>query len=233
MWIDDEILRRCAEPVALACWVPETSLVVLGSANDPEVEVDVAACAAANVPVLKRYGGGGAVVLHPGCAIVSLGLWVRQWFQNKLYFDLANRALVGALASEWPELSDLRQDGLSDLKWPGGGRDLKVAGTSLFRSRNYLLYQASLLVDVRLDEIEAYLKHPSREPAYRKGRAHRDFLVGVGDLAKEATPRAVQKVLETKLSASIEALFGEELAQPMAEQFPTLLARAERGVATT
>jgi lipoate-protein ligase A len=233
VWIDDHILRRCAEPLALACWVPETPVVVLGSANDPAVELNVAACEAAGVEVLKRYGGGGAVVLHPGCVVVSLGLWVRQWYQNKAYFERANGALIDALAEEWPELRQLRQDGLSDLVWPEGG-DRKVAGTSLFRSRNYLLYQASLLVDVGISHIETLLAHPSREPEYRRRRPHREFLCGVGDMVKSAVIPAdvVRNVLELRLPKAIERAFAGELVKPESAQFPTLLARAERGSVT-
>ena len=168
MWIDDDVLRRCDEAVALTVFVPATPIVVLGSANVAEREADVEACAAAQVPVLKRYGGGGAVVLHDGCVVVSLGCWVRQHFQNKLYFERVNAAVIDALALAWPPLAGLTQRGLSDVVFG----DRKVAGTSLFRSRNYLLYQASLLVDPKLALIERFLRHPSREPDYRAGRAH-------------------------------------------------------------
>src|SRR5262245_50505869 len=102
MWIDDDILRRAAEPMVVTCWVPAATMVVLGSSNQAEVELNLAHCADDQVPILKRYGGGGAVVLHSGCAVVSVGLWVRQHFHNSFYFRLINQAVIQAFARQWP-----------------------------------------------------------------------------------------------------------------------------------
>lgn len=222
MWIDDEILHRCAEPLALSCWVPERPMVVLGSSNQAEAEVAIDRCQEDGVPILKRYGGGGTVLLYPGCLVVSLGTWVRQPFQSKHYFDLANRSVISALAQLSSPFAKLDQRGLSDITF--GER--KVAGTSLFRSRNYLLYQASLLGRLDLGMIDRYLSHPSREPEYRAGRNHRDFLLGLEDIDPTFAVETICTVLEQKLTQAIVATFGEELVMPAPEQFATLLKRA-------
>ncbi|MBM4250965.1 MAG: hypothetical protein FJ146_03265 [Deltaproteobacteria bacterium] len=223
MWIDDEILRRCDEDLALHCWVPTDSMVVLGASNAAEVEVDTPNCALDGVPVLKRYGGGGTVVLHPGCAVVSLGCWVKQPFQNKFYFELVNRALIAALGSGWPELNALGQSGLSDIVHG----DLKVAGTSLFRSRNYLLYQASILVDCQVDVIDKYLKHPSREPEYRRGRSHSSFLTGLNEIVGGiiSGPLCAEHLSQT-LPQQLKQLLDAELVSTIPEQWSGLHRRA-------
>jgi lipoate---protein ligase len=76
-------------------------VVVLGSSNQPDVEVQVNNCQRDGIPILKRYGGGGTVLLYDGCVIVSLGLWVRQHYQNKLYFECLNQAVIEALGRRW------------------------------------------------------------------------------------------------------------------------------------
>src|SRR4051812_5844165 len=98
MWIDDVILKRCGERMAIDSWIPEHPLVVLGSSNQSNVEVEEGLCAADGVPILKRYGGGGTVLLYDGCLVVSVGAWVRQHFQNKLYFSALNQAVINTLA---------------------------------------------------------------------------------------------------------------------------------------
>ena len=51
-------------------WEPERTEAVLG-AGTPETDVDLARCAADGVPVYRRRGGGGAVVLAPGCLVIT------------------------------------------------------------------------------------------------------------------------------------------------------------------
>lgn len=222
MWIDDQILRRCSEDLAVNCWVPTDFMVVLGASNSEEIEVDTHNCSAERVPILKRYGGGGTVVLYPGCAVVSLGCWVRQHFQNKFYFELVNNAVISALGSRWPELGGLGQSGLSDIVYG----DLKVAGTSLFRSRNYLLYQASILVDCQIEVIDKYLKHPSREPEYRRGRSHKSFLTGLNQLVSGLTAAACVDHLVDNLPTQLKRLLDAEMISSIPEQWSGLHRRA-------
>lgn len=229
MWIDDDILNHAAQQITIRCFVPEKTVIVLGASNVAEEEVNLAACAADDVPVFKRYGGGGTVVLHQGCAVVSLGVWVRQHFQNKLYFERLNAALIDSMALFAPSLAELTQRGLSDLAL--GER--KVAGTSLFRSRNYLLYQASILVDPQIELLERYLRHPTREPDYRGGRSHRDFVVGIGELVPGLTAHATVDLMGESLKATLLLRLGDELALPHHDQFAGLYARANSRLATT
>ena len=228
MWIDDTVLVRCAEDLTVSVWVPDHVLVVCGAANDPDREVVLSACAANNVPVVKRYGGGGTVVLSPDCVVVSVGTWVRDPFQNHRYFTLLNQALIDALAAAWPIFADLTQAGVSDVVH--GER--KVVGTSLFRSRNYILYQASLIVTPAFELLARYLKHPSREPEYRRGRAHRDFVTGLAAIAEAATAAEVAEKLQLHLPTKLTDRLRSERVAPQAEQQENLLARARAGRAT-
>lgn len=222
MWIDDQILARCSEDLVVDCWVPREMTVVLGASNAAEVEVNTLNCTLDNVPVLKRYGGGGTVVLHSGCAVVSVGCWVKQHFQNRFYFEILNNSVIAALASRWPKFETLGQSGLSDIVHG----DFKVAGTSLFRSRNYLLYQASVLVDCQVETIDRYLNHPSREPEYRRGRSHRTFLAGLSEVVDGLTAQLCVEQLSADLPNQLRRLLGEEIITSMPEQWSGLHRRA-------
>lgn len=222
MWIDDQLLTRCHEDLALSIWVPRSPIVVLGSSNKPEQEADTQACERDGIAILRRYGGGGTVLLHSGCVVVSIGAWVRHAYQNKLYFDLFNRTIIMALEQLWPEIKGLSQRGLSDIAL--GER--KVAGTSLFRSRNYALYQASLLVDLQLPSIDLYLRHPSREPDYRGGRSHAEFLMGLSEIVEGLTAETVALGFEVEVERVLQRIGKDEMMGAQPDQFAHLLQRA-------
>ena len=225
MWIDDQILENFESRICSKVFVPKTEAVVLGSGNEAAKEVNIAACQSLKIPIIRRYGGGGTVVLYPGCVVVSLGCWVKDQFSNNLYFKMINQAVISSLASEWSVLSGLSQAGISDIVM----KDRKIAGTSLFRSRNYLLYQASILVQMNPSLIESVLSHPSKEPDYRRGRKHSDFLVGLSDIepligSSEHVADIVDRVLISKLKNEMAAHF----IDPQPAQYKSLRDRLDR-----
>jgi lipoate-protein ligase A len=150
-------------------WEPERIECVLG-AGTPERDVDLALCAATDVPVYRRRGGGGAVVLSPGNLVITaaypanLKRFASQWIIP------IGEAVVRALQRVGVEGAAVR--GLGDVAIG----DRKILGASLYANREVALYQGSLLVDSDLSLIPAYLPHPSREPDYRRGRSHLEFV---------------------------------------------------------
>lgn len=225
MWIDDQILKQFKKTLHAEIFVPQTTCVVLGSGNDEALEVNLESCQESSISVMRRYGGGGTVVLYPGCVVVSLGCWVKEQFQNTLYFRLINQGVINSLATTWPNLNDLSQAGLSDITLG----DKKIAGTSLFRSRNYLLYQASLLVDLDHELVSRALRHPTKEPDYRHGRSHDEFLTSLMIAeSKISSATQVAKELKNNFHDCVRKVLGDHLIEPIAEQTPALMARLER-----
>ncbi|MFH1748491.1 MAG: hypothetical protein ABIG44_15765 [Planctomycetota bacterium] len=149
--------------------LPRT-VVVLGSGSRPEVELNFDACRADKVPILKRRGGGCAVVLDPGNVIVSLIATGLPFGHHRRYFDVITDWLIAGLARIG--IPGISQAGICDLILG----DRKVGGACLHRCRDLLYYSASLLVDPDLDKVTRYLTHPPREPDYRRGRAHSSFM---------------------------------------------------------
>jgi lipoate-protein ligase A len=167
---DHEALARFErEGPFLWLWEPESIACVLG-AGTPEGDVDLALCGATGVPVYRRKGGGGAVVLSPGNLIITACYdGSRRTFATQWIMPIAE-AIVRALHRVG--LPDARVRGLGDVAI--GER--KILGSSLYANRRVALYQGSLLVGSDLGLIPLYLPHPSKEPAYRRGRSHLDFV---------------------------------------------------------
>jgi len=181
-------VRRCA-----------AAQVVVGRGGRAGVEVDLAAARAAGVPVLRRRGGGCAVLLDPGNLVVSL---------------VAPLAGIGGVTSAFRAATAWIVDGLSGCGVPGvvgaGVSDLalgdrKVGGSCIQRTRGLIYYSTTLLFAPDLDLMERVLPHPPREPAYRRGRAHRDFLGRIGT-APGDDPAAFVERLEGRLAAILPRL---------------------------
>lgn len=152
------------------CFTIKKPVVVLSNSNNLSSEVNTQACREYNIPILRRKGGGGTVLLDEGTIVLTLGFYAKHLFNNALYFSMINQ--IWAEAIHQCTSLNLAQNGYSDLCI--GNK--KVVGTSLFRSRHFALYQGSLLLDANFSIMEDVLKHPSREPEYRQKRTHREFL---------------------------------------------------------
>jgi lipoate-protein ligase A len=194
----EELLDRSRPPFRF--WIPSAPALVIGHSQDPERELNGEAVLRDGIPVHRRMGGGGAVLLSPACVCVGLRFARRKGQTLHDYFeagsDLIKRTLSQAYGLE------LATRGISDLAFTGGdGRTRKVVGCSLYMPRDFALYLASILVRADLEEIGTYLAHPSREPDYRAGRQHWDFLVGLD----EACGRAIAPAeIVSRLQAALE-----------------------------
>ena len=160
-------------------------MVVLGAAGAAAAEVDQAAARAAGVPIRRRRGGGGTVLLTPGQAEVALVTEVDHPYRNRAYAHAVNDWFIAALRR--CGVQGVEQCGISDLAIAGR----KIAGSSTFRRRRVLFFQASLLVNNDPGEFERYLPLPARAPAYRRGRGHREFCT---TLAAAGYPLAAPQV---------------------------------------
>lgn len=225
MWIDRQVMESCDQDMTIKVFVPSTTVVVLGQNNKAQTEVHEQNCAKDGIEVLRRKGGGGTVVLHDGCVVVSVGGWVKDYYDNSRYFQRLNQSIIAALATREPLLKGLSQNGISDIVW----QDKKIAGTSLFRSRNYFLYQASVLVDPKLPLIEAYLQHPTKEPDYRGQRSHRQFVTGIRYIdpsLKDTTAEQWSAQLNAQLPQTLNQQLGERLIPAVSQQLSYLRKKA-------
>jgi lipoate-protein ligase A len=157
----------------LRLWEWPAPAVVLGSGGRLADDVDEVACAADGVPVLRRASGGGTVLLGSGCLLYSLvlpyGLHpALAEIQSSYQFILGR---VGeALGGTW---AGVEQAGISDLAVAGR----KFSGNAQQRKRHHLLHHGSLLYAFDLARVSRYLRLPPRQPEYRGGRGHGEFLM--------------------------------------------------------
>ncbi len=159
----DELLR---------IWIPRTTAIIVGRSSQVAQEVNVEQAKRLGIPIIRRASGGASVVLGTGCVAYSLILSYAQRPELRL-IDEAHQLVMRHMHTALCRLNPLiTMDGTCDLVLG----DRKINGNSLRCRRAFLLYHGTILVDMDLRLIDQVLKHPPREPDYRHGRRHIDFL---------------------------------------------------------
>ncbi len=170
-------------------------VVVTSRSRDPGREIHLQRCREDGVPVVVRPTGGGSVVLAPGVVAASV---LRPADPGRHLPEPYFRAFCGLVAGALAALgvADVSQRGTSDLCVG----DRKVAGSSLRLWGDRVLFQVSVLVAMEVGLMDRYLAMPSREPEYRRGRPHREFVTTLQEAGFGATPEEVAARLEVALS---------------------------------
>lgn len=221
----------------LRFWESPEYFVVLGYANKAATEVDLDACHRLGIPILRRCSGGGAVVQGRGCLNYSLVLRIDGTLQSITQTNCQvmqrNRDALRAMLSMIYEknqilgtlspLSPLRGDGENqNVRSPVAGNvevrghtdlaldKLKFSGNSQRRRRDFLLFHGSFLLNFDLSLITELLKFPSKEPDYRQGRSHGEFLTNL-----PLSPLAVKLALQNEWQV---ATLMTEVLQPRIDQ---------------
>jgi lipoate-protein ligase A len=172
-WQLFRLVEAGASRHAFRMWETEQPVVILGRSNVVAAHVIEAPCHDDGVPVIRRFTGGGSVVLGRGCL---------------------NYAVAVSLVSR-PELRDVGHSFavildriVTTLDVPGvsvaGGTDLAIAGRKISgnaqrRGRDTLLHHGTLLYGFDPALAARYLREPPRQPSYRAARPHADFLGNV------------------------------------------------------
>lgn len=211
----DEALLIAAEEAGagevLRFWELPTLAVVLGAGGSVAIDVNVAACEADGVPILRRASGGGTVLLGPGCLCFSL---VLQYDSAPGLDDIraSNRYVLNRAATALQSIAATRFEGISDL----AVNDVKVSGNAQQRKRTHFLHHGTLLCGFDLTLIGQYLKAPERQPDYRHNRPHVEFVTNLA-----ATTADVKRLLavEWQVAGEYEAVPLELAHRLVAEKY--------------
>jgi len=175
----DEALLLAAEEVdageLLRLWELPTRAVIVGSGGSVEIDVNIAACEAASIPILRRASGGGTVLLGPGCLCFSLVIACnRQAGLNEI--PASNRYVLGRILRALRAIvPDAVVEGTSDLAVNGR----KFSGNAQQRKRRHFLHHGTLLCGCDLGLVPKYLNAPERQPEYRRDRSHTEFVMNL------------------------------------------------------
>ena len=160
---------------SLRFWEMPSHVVVAGRSTRVGEEIDMDYCRDRGIEILRRCSGGASVVGGPGCLMYSLVLKV-EGRGDLRKIDLAHQYVMErVLDALRMQLDDAQFQGTCDLTW----RNRKCSGNSLRVARRHLLYHGTLLYDFDLSLIARCLKVAPRQPEYRQGREHHQFVTNV------------------------------------------------------
>jgi len=228
----DEALFDAAEVGAggevLRFWESPEHFIVVGYANKVSAEVNIAACEARGIPILRRCSGGGTVVQGPGC--LNYALVLRITADGPLHnIGIANQFIM---RQNRAAVATLNPQPLGTAKRSGDGSTLNVAirghtdlviserkfsGNSQRRRKHFLLFHGTFLLNFDLALVSELLSMPSKQPEYRECRAHGEFLMNLNvsaDKVKAALRQAwkAEELLKNPPLEKITTLAREKYA---------------------
>ena len=192
-----------AKPFVYTYEPSKTEIVHGPSCRKRDEEIFLNHCRVDAVAIMERRGGGGTVLLAPGMVVTVVVGEREKSIPATFYFDRIHNAIITLF--EETGISGIEKCGISDLAL--GGR--KILGSSLYMGVHPELfyYQSSLLVDPDLSLFDQYLRHPPREPEYRRNRSHREFCTS---LAEEGYVYGINEI-RTILDAELAGLLLERM----------------------
>jgi len=198
--IDEAMTRTAAADggVVLRLWWGDGPTVVVGRSEDPERVADLEACRQLGVDIIRRPSGGGTVLQTPGVLNYSLTAPAPVLLDIRALFSVGTRLLIATLA-RLGVVADARA--VSDV----AVADRKISGNAMAKRWGGVLLHGTLLYDLDMDLVERCLRHPPREPDYRRGRGHREFLTTLRAEGVRATPAD----LEASMVAAARCLWSE------------------------
>ena len=170
---DSYLFENNVATTANIIWIPDETCIVLGRSNNPNDSLYLDNIINDNIPVYKRPSGGETVLLSNKMLVLSVVIKQTDFKSGKSYFKDYINKIIFVLESQG--INDLEYKGISDITI----NDLKILGSAIYQNKFVVFYHAVLNVSESTSLIEKYIKHPKREPDYRKKRNHKEFVTSI------------------------------------------------------
>lgn len=142
--------------------------IVMGISGKTEDLVNLSKMEQAPIPLIKRYSGGGTVIVDTNTLFVSF------IFQKNIFsFPCFPEPILRWSAEFYQKALDIETFELRENDYVIG--NLKCGGNAQYIKKDRFVHHTTFLWDFEEDTMD-YLLHPKKTPTYREGRSHTDFL---------------------------------------------------------
>jgi len=187
--LPDFDIMESQDDFTVKVWRPDQTCLVLGQSNHPETSLVVEEVLEDQIPVYKRPSGGETVILTPNMLVISVVFRVPTLQNPKPYFVKINSGIISALEKQG--VTGLNQKGISDIAI----YDKKILGSSIYRTTEKMFYHAVLNISESIDTISKYIAHPAKEPDYRQGRSHKEFVTSLQEAGHELSIERLEELI--------------------------------------
>lgn len=169
-----------------------TPAIVMGISGKPDLLLDKPKIIRDNIPVIKRFSGGGTVVVDPSTLFVSF-IFQKETHNFPLFPEPIYRWSEDFYKKAWkhPEFTFRENDYVLG--------NTKCGGNAQYIRKNRFLHHTTFLWDYSPSAME-YLLLPPKSPPYRKDRPHSEFLCKLKDHfpSKKSLTNAIIAELSTR-----------------------------------
>jgi lipoate-protein ligase A len=173
--------------------------IVMGVSQKAEDVVDINLAISKDVPIIKRFSGGGTVLVDHDTLFVTFIM-----NQNVLGEPLFPKNILMWSKSFFETALQIDDFNLKGNDFTLG--DFKIGGNAQYIKKNRYLQHTSFLWDFDIDNMDLLL-HPPSEPEYRKKRSHKDFLTKLSKyMSKREFIEKISKQTFTQFNCDQERL---------------------------
>lgn len=204
--LEEALLRVGRENYCLINWQAPHA-IVLGISAVPSQMVEEEKWRLAPIPLVRRFSGGGTVLIEPGTVLIS-------WIVNHTFTKVPPypREVMQWTLPLWQKLLPALPLSLRENDYVIGDR--KWGGNAQYFTKDRCVHHTSLIWDYTPDLMD-YLKLPSKRPEYRGKRSHHDFIAPLNPTYP------CQETFVSLVKANLASLFPLERKAP--EYFKPLL----------
>ncbi|MCB1067748.1 MAG: lipoate--protein ligase family protein [Simkania sp.] len=163
--------------------------IVMGISGKVEKLIDYDKMTSAPIPLIKRYSGGGTVIVDSDTLFVSF------IFQKEIHsFPCYPEPILRWSEEFYQEALNIPNFHLRENDYVIGEK--KCGGNAQYIKKNRFVHHTTFLWDFKQSHMD-YLLHPEKTPKYRDGRSHESFLCRMNDFlpSEQSFFEAIQKTL--------------------------------------
>ncbi len=165
--LEEALLRTSDENWAIIN-LGSPKAIVMGISAKAEEVVHLSLASRDKIPLISRFSGGGTVFVDENT------LFVTFIFQKTAHtFDLFPKSILNWSGSIFQNVLNLTHFAIQENDFALGNR--KIGGNAQYIKKDRFLHHTSFLHDFTPENM-SYLLHPPKEPSYRNGRHHLDFI---------------------------------------------------------